>query len=404
MKESKVSEFKLKLQTLITEVRELREKEAVSSDQLHSQFQKWKQSEEESCRKITELAAELASSVQLTQQLQRKVQFLEDENYLLQSKHKELKETINCILQAKEAFLNAYQESTCEMKRSIESRDRKIATLSEKINAHLLSLESVRKEASLVKQVVDNAQHAVDEKEEVVARLKIQMDKVCELEGLLIEKNNDLEAKLKSNENELYRKDRVIAELQTQLETAKITNQRRSKIEELQEAMLMKEGIIETLILENKALRSELGMLEVSFKVVQETMTHMDEEDRVAYSLILANEENDATEKDGEDDRINHDIKNCEANSHHGAPRAPVAEIADSPCKEHAHIAIPLRENNVHSCVSESTFSPSSSVHSESQPTAANASNVPGAENKDKCNTCIQQLDSECSTTRTGTS
>ncbi|MFS7995037.1 hypothetical protein Hanom_Chr12g01113241 [Helianthus anomalus] len=61
MKERKASEFKLKLQTLITEVRELR------------------------------------------------VQFLEDENYLLQSKHKELKETINCILQAKEAFLNAYQ-------------------------------------------------------------------------------------------------------------------------------------------------------------------------------------------------------------------------------------------------------------------------------------------------------
>ncbi|MFS7995038.1 hypothetical protein Hanom_Chr12g01113261 [Helianthus anomalus] len=128
----------------------------------------------------------------------------------------------------------------------------------------------------------------------------------------------------------------------------------------LQEAMLMKEGIIETLILENKALRSELGMLEVSFKVVQETMTHMDEEDRVAYSLILANEENDATEKDGEDDRINHDIQNCEANSHHGAPRATVAEIAGtflfySPCKEHAHIAIPLRENNVHSCVSEAS-------------------------------------------------
>ncbi|MFS7995041.1 hypothetical protein Hanom_Chr12g01113291 [Helianthus anomalus] len=233
MKESKASEFKLKLQTLITEVRELREKEAVSSDQLHNQFQKWKQSEEESCRKITELEAELASSIQLTQQLQRKVQFLEDENCLLQSKHKELKETINCILQAKEAFLNAYQESTCEMKRSIESRDRKIATLSEKTNAHLLSLDSIRKEASLVKQVVDNAQHAVDEKEEVVARLKIQMDKVCELEGLLIEKNSDLEAKLKSNENELYRKDRVIAELQTQLETAKITDQRRSKIEEI---------------------------------------------------------------------------------------------------------------------------------------------------------------------------
>ncbi|KAD2393789.1 hypothetical protein E3N88_40766 [Mikania micrantha] len=269
------------------------------------------------------------------------VQFLEDENYLLQSKHKELKETINNILHAKEGFVKAYQESTCEMRRSIEFRDRKIAILSEKINAHLLFLNSIRKEASSVKQVVDNVQLLVDEKEEAgmfLAHLKIQMDKVCELESLLIEKNNDLEAKMRSNKNEFRRKDR--------------------------------------------ALRSELGMLEVSFKVIQETMTRMDEEDRIACSLILANQERDAAEKIREDGRMNHDIENYKANFHHKASRAIVSEIADSPCKEHTHIAIHLRENNkTHSCVSESTFSPSSSVHFESQP-AANAINVPATEDK----------------------
>ncbi|KAI3753146.1 hypothetical protein L2E82_25191 [Cichorium intybus] len=35
------------------------------------------------------------------------VQFLEDENYLLESKHKELKETISSILQPKEGFVKA---------------------------------------------------------------------------------------------------------------------------------------------------------------------------------------------------------------------------------------------------------------------------------------------------------
>ncbi|KAK9060276.1 hypothetical protein SSX86_020980 [Deinandra increscens subsp. villosa] len=238
MELSKLSKFKLNLQTLIAEVREIREKEGVSSDQLHTQFQKWKQDEEEFCRKIRELEAELASSIELRQQLERKVQFLEDENYLLQSKHKELKETINNILQAKEGFVKAYQESTCEMKRSIESRDKKIVMLSEKINAHLLSLDSIRKEASSVKQVVDDAKRVVDEREEnlflfSVARLKIQMDKVCEFKSLLIEKNNDLEAKLKSNEDEFRRKDRVIAELQTQLQMTKITDKCPSKIEEI---------------------------------------------------------------------------------------------------------------------------------------------------------------------------
>ncbi|KAL8224600.1 hypothetical protein R6Q57_020075 [Mikania cordata] len=166
MEVNKLSKFRLKLQTLVTEVRELREKEGVSSDQLHNQFQIWKQGEEGFCRKIRELEAELGSSIEVRQQLESKVQFLEDENYLLQSKHKELKETINNILHAKEGFVKAYQESTCEMRRSIEFRDRKIAILSEKINAHLLFLNSIRKEASSVKQVVDNVQLLVDEKEE----------------------------------------------------------------------------------------------------------------------------------------------------------------------------------------------------------------------------------------------
>ena len=53
------------------------------------------------------------------------------------------------------------------MKRSIESRDRKISVLSEKINTHLSLIDSIEKEAFSVKQVVDNAQHVLSEKEEV---------------------------------------------------------------------------------------------------------------------------------------------------------------------------------------------------------------------------------------------
>lgn len=128
-------------------------------------------------------------------------------------------------------------------------------------------------------------------------------------------------------------------------------------------------------------------------------------QDRLAFSSILANPEKDATEKYKEYDRINHDIQNCEASSHHESSRATVAEIIASPsCKEHARIDSMLGENhNVHSCVSESAFSPSVSVYSDSQP-AAIAPNVPVAEEKDNCYTFIQQLDSECSTTVAGVS
>nr|GEV76668.1 hypothetical protein [Tanacetum cinerariifolium] len=74
--------------------------------------------------------------------------------------------------------------------------------------------------------------------------------------------------------------------------------------------------------------------------------------------------------------------------------------MASPSCKEHAHSASPLRENNnVNSSVLESSYSPSNLIRSESQP-AVNVTTVPAAEEKDKCNSLIQQLDSECPTTQ----
>nr|GFC43350.1 hypothetical protein [Tanacetum cinerariifolium] len=95
--EMEMVRVKGKLQALITELRQLREKERVSSDELHNHLQKHKQSDEDFSRKIRELEADLASSTQIRQNLQRKVQFLEDENCLLETKQKELNQTISNI-------------------------------------------------------------------------------------------------------------------------------------------------------------------------------------------------------------------------------------------------------------------------------------------------------------------
>ncbi|KAM7484304.1 hypothetical protein LguiA_000313 [Lonicera macranthoides] len=163
----KLSKFKLNLRALITEVRQLRQREHSASDQLHLLTLKQKQTEEESSRKLKELQSELALSNEAQQKLERKVSCLQNDNALLENKQKELKETVNSLLQSREKFVKVYKDSTCEMKRSIESRDRKIAVLSEKINAHLSLIDSIEKEAFSVKQVVDNAQHVLSEKDEV---------------------------------------------------------------------------------------------------------------------------------------------------------------------------------------------------------------------------------------------
>lgn len=53
------------------------------------------------------------------------------------------------------------------MRRATETRDRKLAMLSEKISSHLLLFDSIEKEALSVKQAVDSVKHLVSEKEEL---------------------------------------------------------------------------------------------------------------------------------------------------------------------------------------------------------------------------------------------
>ncbi|PKI69264.1 hypothetical protein CRG98_010337 [Punica granatum] len=138
----------------------------LGSDVINPQ-QKQKQTEEEYGRRVQELQAELASSDEIRRKLERQIGHLQDENVLLENKQKELNATIQGLVQSRDDFIYAYEESTCEMRRAIETRDRKLAMLSEKINSHLLLFDSIEKEALSVKQVVDNVKHVVSEKEEL---------------------------------------------------------------------------------------------------------------------------------------------------------------------------------------------------------------------------------------------
>ncbi|XP_059447555.1 golgin IMH1 isoform X1 [Corylus avellana] len=282
-----LSKFKLQLRTLITEVEELRERERSATEQLHLQIQKQKQNEEEHSRKFQELQTELALSKELRQKLERKVNCLQDDNALLEHKQKELKETIQSLLQSRESFVNAYEESTCEMKRSIETRDRKLTVLSEKIKSHLLLFDSIVKEAFCIKQVVNDVQCLVSEKEEVVAGLKSKMDKVPVFEKVFVEKISNLEHKLKNDEDELQRKDRIILELEAHLEAARSRNNYQNEIEELQKTLSAKDAVIQNFISEKEELHSEVGCLSIILQKIQDIVTNMNEEDKRVFSSIL---------------------------------------------------------------------------------------------------------------------
>lgn len=233
MESLRFSKFKLQLQALITQVRELKDRDRTATEQIHRLIQKHKQIEDECGRKLRELQSELASSHDLRKKLERQVTYLQNDNYIHECKHKELQGSIQNLLQSREAFISVYQESTCKMKRSIEAGDRRIALLNEKINGQSQLLNSIEKEASAVKQLVNNVQCVLNEKEQVVAGLRNKMNNVSTFEKAFIEKIHELESGMKDSRDELRRKDIIISDLKAQLEEAKIINSSHQQLEEI---------------------------------------------------------------------------------------------------------------------------------------------------------------------------
>ncbi|KAJ7943553.1 golgin IMH1 isoform X1 [Quillaja saponaria] len=299
-----LSKFKLQLQALVHEVRELRERERSATEQHLLDVQKQKQTEGEHNRQLQELQAELALSNEERQKIERKVSYLQNDNTLLENKQKELNGTVHNLLQSRESFVNAYEESTCEMKRSIEIRDRKLSVLSQKINSHLLLFDSIEKEFLSVKHVVDKVQTLVNEKEEVVASLKSKMDLVSVFEKTFVENICALRNKLKNNEDELRRKDKVISELEAKLEVAKISNNFQTQIEDLQNTLSVKDAVIQNLISEKEALHFEVGSLRLILQKIQDTVTCMNQEDKRVFSSILQQQEGSDLVMEKENNRI----------------------------------------------------------------------------------------------------
>ncbi|KAK7367978.1 hypothetical protein VNO80_09999 [Phaseolus coccineus] len=293
----KLSKLKLQLQALVAEVRDLRDRERSATEQHHLLFQKLKQNEEECGRKIQELQGELASVREERQKLERKVNYIENDNVLLENKQKELKGTLNNLLQSRESFVHAYEESTSKMKLSNEAKDRMLSVLSEKISSCLALFDSIAKEVFCIKQVLDKVQNIVNDREEVVTNLKNKMDWVSAFEKTFVENISDLRNKVENNEAELRRKDRIISELEAKLDVAKVGNHNQAQMEDIsislhiQKTLSAKDTEIQNLVSDKEVLHYEVGSLRLILQRIEGTITNMNEEDKRLFSSILQQKE-----------------------------------------------------------------------------------------------------------------
>ncbi|XP_059316660.1 uncharacterized protein LOC132067445 isoform X1 [Lycium ferocissimum] len=392
----KLSKFKLQLRALISEIHQLKEKERNASQRLQHTVQKQKQIEEEFIRKLAELRAELGLSNDLKHKLERKVTCLENENNLLENKQKELEGTIQGLLESKEAFVKAYEDSTYEMKRAIEDKDRKIDVLYEKLKDHLLLFNSISKEVSSINKLMDDARHALRQKEDVVAGLKRKMDEVSTFEKLFVEKINDLESKLMNNEVELTMKTKRIQELEAELEAAILSKEFQPKITQLQRDVSTKELLLQNLISENKGLRSEVGSLGIVIKKIQDAVTRMSEEDRETFTSVVEGQDECQSIRQSENLRMPDIVQSTRKDSH--LKSSMIEESTASPEVQEDSIKSPLKMDKINCHASESVYSSSPSACSVPQCDTDNASAA--ASTKDDQTELVNQLDSECLTTQ----
>uniref|UniRef100_A0A0E0BAE8 Uncharacterized protein n=1 Tax=Oryza glumipatula TaxID=40148 RepID=A0A0E0BAE8_9ORYZ len=200
-------QLQLQLLSLVSEHRLLRERERAAREELHAAIQRWKEAEEGHRRETRELRAEVAARDDALRRLESR-------------------------------------DSACSLQWTIQMKDKQIAVISEKLNAHLALFSSVGKEVAAVKQVLGNVKCLVGDKENVVSDLKGKVEKISVLEKDFVEKLRFFEEKISDYQLELRNRAR--------------------------KSLLVKDEIIERLTSEKQAMLMELHNMEIALHKFQD--------------------------------------------------------------------------------------------------------------------------------------
>ncbi|KAK3157548.1 hypothetical protein QOZ80_2AG0124170 [Eleusine coracana subsp. coracana] len=228
-----LSQLQLQLLALVSELSFLRERERAAREELHDAGKRWDEAEEERRREARKLRAEVEAGDDALQKLEARIKCLENENEVLQENEKNLKESMDVLLQSREDFVKQYEASTCSMQWTIQMKDKQIAVILEKLNFHLVLFSSVEKEVAAVKRVLGDVQCLVGEKENIVTDLKEKVQRISTLEKDFVEKINFLESKISNYQLELRSRARIIYELKDCLEAEKLNNNFHPELEEI---------------------------------------------------------------------------------------------------------------------------------------------------------------------------
>eukprot|EP01018_Ginkgo_biloba_P021372 Gb_24039 [translate_table: standard] len=285
------SKFKYKFQNLITEVRELREKEQYARREMEFLIQKQKKHEVEQQQKFSAFHAEIAAADEVRSKLESNVKDLQNEISTMTNKQKELKGVIDNLLVSRDKMTNDLKASNYEQKRDIETKDSQLAVLKEKLSRNSVLFEAVEREAVRLKLVVEETRQLLNNREEEVLALKQKLAKIMGYEKLFIEKLCLLENKVKDNQIELLRKETIVADLKERLENMTKDHKLELQVKALQRIIEVKEETIQNLSGEKQALLSEIQCLELVFTKYQESAADQEMQIEKKHRGLLKSQE-----------------------------------------------------------------------------------------------------------------
>ncbi|KAL5663802.1 hypothetical protein ACJX0J_023910, partial [Zea mays] len=265
------------------------ERERGAREELRDAGQRWEAAAAEQRREARELRVEVASRDDSLRRLEARIKCLENENEQLEKNENNLKESMDVLLQSREAFIKHYEDSTCSMQWTIQLKDKQIAVMSEKLNSHLVLFSSVEKEVAAVKQVLGDVHCLVGEKENVVADLKDKVQRISVLEKDFVENLNFLESKISAYQLELRSRARIIYELKNRLQDEKL-NSIYVKIMSVV-FYLNDDYAIDRLTSENQAMRLELHNMEIALQKFQDLFSSIGHEGMNSFSAISENQD-----------------------------------------------------------------------------------------------------------------
>ncbi|KQJ96652.1 uncharacterized protein LOC100831746 [Brachypodium distachyon] len=286
-----MSELQLQLLALVSDLRLTRERERAAREEIHAASQRWKEAEEEQQRETRELRTEVSARDEALRRLESRVKCLENENELLGRNEKDLKESMERLLQSRETFMKHYEDSACSLQWTIQLKDKQIAVISEKLNSHLALFSSVGKEVAAVKQALGDVECLVCEKENIVSDLKGKVQRISVLEKDFVEKLSFLGDKITSYQLELRNRARIIYELKGQLDAEKLNNNFHPQLEELTKALLVKDEIIERLTKDKQAMLMELHNMEIALRNFQDIISNIGHQGAKRFSPVSESQE-----------------------------------------------------------------------------------------------------------------